>query len=222
MIQTVLFDLDGTIVDTNELIVQSFLHSLEGETPEPLSRELIIPNMGRPLVEQMEFFTGQTEKTQVDALIKKYRTFNLSKHDELVKEFPNVHTVMEKLHANGIKIGIVTSKIRQTTLMGLKLCGLDTFISTIVTVEDVKEAKPHPEGILAALKELGSSPGQAIMVGDSHYDIEAAQNAGVTAVGVTWSWKGRSYLEGYNPDYLIDDMYDLLPIVGLTSDVNAG
>lgn len=218
MIQTVLFDLDGTIVDTNELIVQSFLHSLEGETPEPVSRELIIPNMGRPLVEQMEFFSGRKE---VEALITKYRTFNLSKHDELVKEFPNVRTVMAKLHENGIKIGIVTSKIRQTTLMGLKLCGLDKYVSTIVTVEDVKEAKPHPEGILAALATLGGSPEQALMVGDSHYDIEAAKNAGVLAVGVTWSWKGRTYLEQYNPDYLIDDMFDLLPIVGLASDVES-
>ncbi|TXK83658.1 pyrophosphatase PpaX [Paenibacillus sp. N3.4] len=219
MIQTVLFDLDGTIVDTNELIVQSFLHSLEGETPEPVSRELIIPNMGRPLVEQMEFFTGRKE---VEEIIKKYRTFNLSKHDELVKEFPNVHAVMSTLHEKGIKIGIVTSKIRQTTLMGLKLCGLDSFISTIVTVEDVKEPKPNPEGIFKALKELGSTADQAVMVGDSHYDIEAAQNAGVTAVGVSWSWKGRSYLEQYNPNYLIDDMLELLPIIGLTSDVNAG
>ena len=91
MIRTVLFDLDGTIVDTNELIVQSFLHSLEGETAEPVGRELIIPNMGRPLVEQMEFFTG---KKEVEEIIKKYRTFNLSKHDELVREFPNVRVVM--------------------------------------------------------------------------------------------------------------------------------
>lgn len=218
MIQTVLFDLDGTIVDTNELIVQSFLHSLEGETPEPVSRELIIPNMGRPLVEQMEFFTGRKE---VEALIQKYRTFNLAKHDELVKEFPHVRTVMEKLHQNGIKIGIVTSKIRVTTLMGLKLCGLDSFVSSIVTVDDVKEAKPSPEGIFAALKELGSSPDQAMMVGDSHYDIEAAQNAGVTSVGVSWSWKGRSYLNQYNPDHIIDDMFDLLPLLGISSDVKA-
>lgn len=218
MIQTVLFDLDGTIVDTNELIVQSFLHSLEGQTPEPVSRELIIPNMGRPLVEQMEFFTGRKE---VEELITKYRTFNLSKHDDLVKEFPNVRVVMKKLHENGIKIGIVTSKIRQTTLMGLKLCGLDQYVSTIVTVEDVKEAKPHPEGIIAALKVLGGAPDQAVMVGDSHYDIEAAKNAGVISVGVTWSWKGRSYLEEYKPDHLIDDMFDLLPIVGLASDVDA-
>ncbi|MBD0383915.1 pyrophosphatase PpaX [Paenibacillus sedimenti] len=218
MIRTVLFDLDGTIVDTNELIVQSFLHSLEGETPEPVTRELIIPNMGRPLVEQMEFFTG---KKEVEAIIQKYRTFNLSKHDELVKEFPNVRSVLAKLHASGIKIGIVTSKIRQTTLMGLKLCGLDTYVSTIVTVEDVKEPKPSPEGILAALETLGSSNEETMMVGDSHYDIEAAQNAGVISVGVSWSWKGRTYLETYKPDYLIDDMLELLPIAGLASDVKS-
>ncbi|MDR6555042.1 pyrophosphatase PpaX [Paenibacillus qinlingensis] len=218
MIQTVLFDLDGTIVDTNELIVQSFLHSLEGETPEPVSRELIIPNMGRPLVEQMEFFTGRKE---VEALITKYREFNLSKHDELVKEFPNVRTVMAKLHEKGIKIGIVTSKIRLTTLMGLKLCGLDSYISVIVTVDDVKEPKPSPEGIIAALKELGSKAEEAMMVGDSHYDIEAAQNAGVTSVGVSWSWKGRSYLEQYNPDHIVDDMFDLLPLVGISAEVKA-
>ncbi|KRF04543.1 pyrophosphatase [Paenibacillus sp. Soil766] len=216
MIQTVLFDLDGTIVDTNELIVQSFLHSLEGETPEAISRELIIPNMGRPLVEQMEFFTG---KKEVEALINKYRTFNLAKHDELVQEFPNVRTVMAKLHENGIKIGIVTSKIRQTTLMGLKLCGLAPYVSVIVTVDDVKEPKPSPEGIFAALKELGSSAEETMMVGDSHYDIEAAQNAGVTSVGVSWSWKGRAYLEQYNPDHIVDDMFDLLPLVGISSDV---
>ncbi|MGG1554952.1 pyrophosphatase PpaX [Paenibacillus ferrarius] len=218
MIQTVLFDLDGTIVDTNELIVQSFLHSLEGQTPEPITREIIIPNMGRPLVEQMQMFSGREE---VEELITKYRTFNLSKHDELVREFPHVREVMGKLHASGIKIGIVTSKIRQTTLMGLKLCGLDGFVSTIVTVEDVKEPKPSPEGILAAMKTLGAARETTMMVGDSHYDIEAAKNAGVTAVGVSWSWKGRSYLEKYAPDYLIDDMTELLPIAGLAAEVKA-
>ncbi|MEW9702243.1 pyrophosphatase PpaX [Paenibacillus sp. SI8] len=217
MIQTVLFDLDGTIVDTNELIVQSFLHTFEDQTSNPLTREIIIPNMGRSLVEQMKLFSGQTE---VEHLIQKYRTFNLSKHDELVKEFPHVHQVMAALHKKGLKIGIVTSKIRQTTLMGLKLCGLDPFVSTIVTVEDVKEAKPNPEGILAALETLGGKKEEAVMVGDSHYDIQAAQNAGVTSVGVSWSWKGRSYLEDYQPDHIIDDMLELLPIVGLAPEVD--
>jgi pyrophosphatase PpaX len=215
MIKTVLFDLDGTIVDTNELIVQSFLHSLKGETPEPLTREQIIPNMGRPLIEQMIYFTGRQD---VAAIIDKYRAFNLSKHDELVKEFPHVKSVMAEMHAKGIRIGIVTSKIRKTTLMGLKLCGLHDYVSSIVTVDDVTKPKPDPEGIFLAMKELDGKLGETIMVGDSHYDIDAAKNAGVISVGVSWSWKGRSYLEAFNPDHLINDMNELLPIVGLTGE----
>lgn len=217
MITTVLFDLDGTIIDTNELIVQSFLHSLEGQSIEPITRDHIIPNMGRPLIEQMEFFTGRVD---VNDVLTKYRTFNIAKHDELVKEFPYVHEALAKLNAGGIKIGIVTSKIRKTTLMGLQLMGLEPFISSIVTVEDVEKAKPDPEGILRALRELGSSPNEAIMVGDSHYDIEAAKNAGVGSIGVSWSWKGRSYLEQYKPDHIIDDIRDIFTIIGLTVDAS--
>jgi pyrophosphatase PpaX len=215
MIKTVLFDLDGTIIDTNELIIQSFLHGLQGETPEPLTREHIIPHMGRPLIEQMEYFTG---RQQVDEVITKYRAFNLAKHDELVKEFPHVHSVMKKLFDSGIQMGIVTSKIRKTTDMGLKLCKLDGFVKTVVTVEDVQNPKPDPEGILMAMRTLGSKPEETIMVGDSQYDIEAAQNAGVGSVGVSWSMKGRKHLEEFKPNHIIDDMRELLAIVGLAVD----
>ncbi|MCD1258503.1 pyrophosphatase PpaX [Paenibacillus athensensis] len=217
MTQIVLFDLDGTIVDTNELIVQSFLHCLDGETAEPVTREFIIPNMGKPLVEQLEQFSGRKD---TQSLMEKYRAFNLSNHDSLVREFPHVREVLAELHRRGLKIGIVTSKIRKTTLMGLKLCGLETFVSAIVTVEDVSKPKPDPEGIRLALQELGGTPEEAVMVGDSHYDIEAAQRAGVKAIGVSWSWKGRAYLETFKPDYMIDDMRELLPIVGATVDAS--
>ncbi|OXM85020.1 pyrophosphatase PpaX [Paenibacillus rigui] len=212
MIQTVLFDLDGTIIDTNELIIQSFLHTFEGVTPEPVTREHIIPNMGRPLVEQMQYFTGRTE---VEDLVQKYRAFNVGKHDDLVTEFPRVKETVAQLHAAGIKLGIVTSKVRLTSLMGLKLCGLSDYFQTIVSVDDVQKAKPDPEGIRKAMKELGSSPETTLMVGDSHYDIDAAHNAGVQSAGVAWSMKGIEYLKSYNPTYIIDDITELLPIVGV-------
>ncbi|MFC0211876.1 pyrophosphatase PpaX [Paenibacillus chartarius] len=211
MITTVLFDLDGTIVDTNELIIQSFLHALEGITPEPLTREHIIPNMGRPLTEQMVMFSGRED---VEDIVKKYRSFNVSKHDELVREFPHVREVMAELRSRGLRMGIVTSKIRMTTEMGLKLCGLWDLVETVVTVDDVTKPKPDPEGIHKALAALGGAkPETALMVGDSHYDIEAAQRAGVGAVGVKWSLKGEAYLRQFKPDYLIDDMRQLLDIV---------
>jgi pyrophosphatase PpaX len=211
MITTVLFDLDGTIVDTNELIIQSFLHALQGASVEPVTREVIIPNMGRPLVEQLQMFSG---REQVDELKRKYREFNIAKHDELVREFPHVKEVLAEVRRRGLRIGVVTSKVRMTTEMGLKLAGLRDYVETIVTVEDVQKPKPDPEGIEKALAALGANPGEAAMVGDSHYDIEAAHNAGVTAIGVGWSLKGEAYLRQYRPDAIIADMSELLALVG--------
>ncbi|ULL19368.1 pyrophosphatase PpaX [Paenibacillus sp. H1-7] len=212
MLDTVLFDLDGTIVDTNELIIQSFLHTFEGVTQEPVTREHIIPNMGRPLVEQMKFFTG---RDVVDDLVQKYRKYNVEHHDALVKEFPHVRETLQKLHEAGIKLGVVTSKVRLTTEMGLKLTGLFDYFGTIVTVDDVERPKPDPEGIIKALKQLGSTPDQAMMVGDSHYDVEAAHNAGIPSAAVAWSMKGVEYLKQYNPTYIIDDIREILPIAGV-------
>jgi pyrophosphatase PpaX len=212
MIHTVLFDLDGTIIDTNELIIESYLHAFEGLTPEPMTREYIIPHMGRPLVEQMRLFSG---KDEVDDIILKYRKFNIERHDEFVVEFPFVRETLAKLHAAGIKLGIVTSKIRTTTEMGLKYCGMYEYIDTIVSVDEVERPKPDPEGIRKALKELGSSADGALMVGDSHYDIEAAHNAGIPCAAVAWSLKGIDYLKQYKPAYIIDDIRELFPIVGV-------
>lgn len=145
----------------------------------------------------------------------KYRTFNIEKHDELVTEFTGVRETLGKLHVAGIKMGIVTSKVRITSEMGLRLCGLYDYFDTIVTVEDVKWPKPDPEGIRKALKELDSDAEGSVMVGDSHYDIEAAHNAGIPAVAVAWSLKGIPYLQQYSPTYIIQDIKELLKITGV-------
>jgi pyrophosphatase PpaX len=210
-ITTLLFDLDGTIVDTNELIIQSFLHTLEGVTGEPYTRERIIPHMGFPLLDQLRFFSGLE---QVDELAVKYRKFNLDKHDELVAEFPHVREVLEELARRGIRLGVVTNKMRLTTEMGLKLCGIDRFMETVVTVDDVKRGKPDPEAVLKALELMKAAPEETIMIGDSKYDIIAGQAAGVKTAGVAWSLKGEAHLREFNPDYMLHDMRDLLEIVG--------
>ncbi|SDD52656.1 pyrophosphatase PpaX [Paenibacillus sp. UNCCL117] len=216
MIQTVLFDLDGTILDTNELIIQSFLHTFTGITEEPVTREHIIPNMGRPLLEQMVFFSGREE---VEDLVLKYRAYNIGRHDELVTAFPHVPETLARLKEAGVKLGVVTSKIRKTTEMGLRLTGIYDYFDAIVTVEEVKQPKPDPEGILAALELIGGEASSALMVGDSHYDLEAARRAGIPSVGVSWSLKGTDYLRAYDPTYVIDDIRELLPIVGIEGDI---
>jgi pyrophosphatase PpaX len=160
----------------------------------------------------MQYFSG---RDSVEDLVHKYRTFNIDRHDALVTEFPGVHEVLGKLRAAGIKLGIVTSKVRITSEMGLRLCGLYDYFDSIVTVQDVKWPKPDPEGIRKALKELGSDVEGSLMVGDSHYDIEAAQNAGIPSAAVAWSLKGIPYLERYNPTYIIHDIRELLSITGV-------
>jgi pyrophosphatase PpaX len=212
LIKTILFDLDGTIIDTNELIIATYLHVLAGQSGGPHSRETIIPHMGMPLIEQMMLFTGRSD---VEDMIPVYREFNLRMHDELVREFPHVKDVMAALHEHGIRMGIVTSKIRKTTEMGLNFCKLREYVDAIVSVDDVLQPKPHPEGIHKAMRELDADPDSTLMVGDSFYDIEAAKNAGILSAGVAWSLKGEDYMRELEPDYLLKDMRDLLEIAGV-------
>ncbi|MCL6456573.1 MAG: pyrophosphatase PpaX [Gorillibacterium sp.] len=212
MIDTILFDFDGTIVDTNELIITTFLHVLEGQTPEPFTRELIVPNMGKPLVEQLLMFSGRDE---VGDLVAAYREYSLNMHDEMVREFPHVLEVIRLLHKNGIKLGVVTNKMKLTTDKGLELFGLNKYMDAVITMSEVKVGKPDPEGVRLAIDWLHSDPKRTLMVGDSEYDLQAAKRAGAKSAGVAWSLKGEAYLNRYRPDYMLHDMRELLPIVGI-------
>jgi pyrophosphatase PpaX len=211
-IAAVLFDLDGTIVDTNELIIQSFLHALKGVVPETFGREHIIPSMGMPLTYQMQHFSGRED---VDDLVRAYREYNIARHDEMVELFPGVAEVLPQLRANGFKLGVVTTKMRPTTECALKLLGIYEHMDTIVTLDDVEHAKPHPEPVQKAIRALGSEPAATMMVGDSAVDIESALRAGAVPVGVAWSLKGEAVLREAGAVHVIEDMRQLLALCGL-------
>lgn len=213
MIETVLFDLDGTIIDTNELIISSFLHVFEAQAPGPLTREHIIPHMGTTLEQQLQTFSGGVE--DVNSLVKAYRSFNSLHHDEMVKPFPHVNEVVVRLHRHGLMLGIVTTKIRPSTMMTLEKFDLERFMSAVVTVNDVEHPKPHPEPVLTAVERLGANPATTLMIGDSPVDIQSAKAAGVKAAAVAWSLKGEEKLMEYGPDYILKDMRDLYGIIGL-------
>lgn len=209
---TVLFDLDGTILDTNELIIISFLHALEGVAEEGFSREHIIPSMGAPLVDQMRRFSGLDN---VDHLIDAYREVNLRLHDQYVKLFEQVEEVLADLHADGIKLGVVTTKMRLTTDRGLAFTNIAKYMDVVITIDDVQHAKPHAEPVQKALQGLGADPQRALMVGDSTVDIQSGINAGVKTVGVSWSLKGEQVLREAGAHYIIQSMQELYDIVGL-------
>ncbi|UNK18611.1 pyrophosphatase PpaX [Paenibacillus sp. N3/727] len=211
MIETVLFDLDGTIIDTNELIISSFMHVFEKGPKGPLTREGIIPHMGTTLEYQLQAFSGLDDVSQ---LVPLYRTYNQQHHDEMVRPFPHVNEVVEWLHGQGISMGIVTTKIRPSTLMTLEKFNLEKYMSVVVTVNDVENPKPHPEPVLTAVKSLGCNPETTLMVGDSSVDIQSAKAAGVQAAGVAWSLKGEQLLRDYGADYILKDMRDIFTIIG--------
>lgn len=209
-IDTVLFDLDGTIVDTNELIIASFQHVLD-KHKQPHTREQIIPYMGMTLEQQFQAFSGWQD---VAELVTDYRSFNTVHHDTMVKGFPHVDEVISALKDKGIKVGIVTTKIRPSTMRVLELFGLLKYMDTIVTVQDVTHPKPHPEPVLTAMERLNADPKRTLMVGDSPADIKSAQAAGALSAAVAWSLKGAEELKKYNPDYILEDMFDLYGILG--------
>lgn len=212
MIETVLFDLDGTIIDTNELIISSFLHVFEKRPAGPLTREGIIPHMGTTLEFQLQTFSGEQD---VSKLVPVYRAYNNLHHDDMVRPFPGVNEVVERLHGKGISMGIVTTKIRPSTLMTLERFNLAPYMSTVVTISDVEHPKPHPEPVETAIRQLGANPETTLMVGDSIVDMQSAKAAGAMAAGVAWSLKGEELLREHGADYILYDMKDLYRIIGM-------
>lgn len=210
MIDTVLFDLDGTIVDTNELIISSFMNVMNQPDVSPLTREQIIPHMGLTLEQQLRTFSGQDDVT---SLITAYREYSAIHHDAMVAPFPEVNIVLARLQAEGLKLGVVTTKIRATTEKVLKLFELDQYMQVIITLDDVEHPKPHAQPIERALEALGSSPETTLMVGDSPADLKSAAAAGVRSAGVAWSLKGEAELSKYKPTYILQQMSDLYELV---------
>lgn len=207
---TILFDLDGTLIDTNDLIIQSFLHTLGKYYPNQYKREDVLPFIGPSLKETF----GGIDAERVEEMIKVYREFNLAKHDELVEEYDGVKETVAILKEKGYKLGIVTTKRLDVVKKGLDLTGLAPFFEVIVAFDHVSKLKPDAEPLLKALEQLGSTPEEAIMVGDNFHDILGGKNAGTKTAGVAWTAKGRDYLEQFEPDYMLENMRDLLPIVG--------
>jgi pyrophosphatase PpaX len=211
-IDTILFDLDGTLINTNELIIASYLHTLNTFYPQQFTRKHIVPLMGMRLDET---FLKLVENGPLDKLTETYREHNLAHHEEYVYAFDGVVDTVDALYEQGYKLAIVTTKRRSSVELGLKITGLEPYFTTIVTLDDVQHAKPDPEPVLTALDQLGSSAASAVMVGDSQYDIKAGQNAGVMTAAVAWTIRGKAHLAQFNPDFMVEKMPDLLDIVGV-------
>jgi pyrophosphatase PpaX len=179
---TVLFDLDGTLVDSGAIILASFKHAARTVLARDVEEEQIAALVGGSnLHEQMRVLSP----AHVDELVRVYREHNRPLHDEL-EAFEGVEELMEMLSEQGRKLGIVTAKGRQTVDLAFAVLSLERYFDTVVTADMTERHKPDPAPVLKALELLESEPADAAFVGDSPYDIAAGKAAGVFTVAVSW------------------------------------
>lgn len=208
-VKALLFDFDGTLLNTNELIIQTFMHVLNERFPGQFSPKDCLKFIGPSLKQTFNDIAPGEE----EALIAKYRAWNIEHHDELVSQYPDVVSTLEQLKAQGIRLAIVSTKRNDTIDRGLSILGATHLFDVRIGTDDVHNVKPDPEPVLLALERLGINKDDAIMIGDNSHDIEAGHRAGVRAAGVAWAIKGEAYLQQYQPEYILHHMTDLLDIV---------
>lgn len=206
-LESILFDMDGTLIDTNELINESFRHTFQEYCLTYTREEMLLFN-GPPLTETF----NNIFPDKADEMIQTYRKHNFANHARYVKAFPHVREVVQRLQKQNIKMAVVSTKLRESIQLGLAHAGLDDLFTTIVGLDDVTHAKPHPESIYRAMAMLDADWETTLMVGDNYHDIEAGQNAGIRSAGVAWSMKGKEFLQKYHPTYILEDMWDILKI----------
>jgi len=179
---TVLFDLDGTLVDSGAIILASFKHAARTVLARDVEEEQIAALVGGSnLHDQMRVLSP----AHVDELVRVYREHNRPLHDEL-EAFDGVEELIETLSGQGRKLGIVTAKGRQTVDLAFAVLSLESYFDAVVTADMTDRHKPDPAPVLKALELLESEPADAAFVGDSPYDIAAGKAAGVFTVAVSW------------------------------------
>lgn len=210
-IKGILFDLDGTLIDTSNLIIRSFQHTFMHHYGRTLTPQEIYAFFGKPLRAAMEYYGAD----KVEELIKTYREYNLLYHDELTTGFANVPDTIRKLYNHGICMAIVTSKTKKTAIRGLKLFDMDKYFLTVIGHEECQKHKPDPEPVLRALAEIKLAPEECLMVGDSPFDLASARAAGVKTAAVRWTQIDWEQLLAEKPDYELALIEELLAICNI-------
>ncbi|MDR0308489.1 MAG: HAD-IA family hydrolase [Coriobacteriales bacterium] len=190
--KAILFDLDGTLIDTRELILDSFYAACDEVVGYRLPAESILRLVGIPLVEQMaELFPGHEQ-----AMVEAYRRNNALRHDDLVAGFPGTQAALDELAGRGLPMAVVTSKLHKFAMKGLEFFDLQVYFQFVIGSDDSTMHKPNPEPLLIAADRLGLEPEECFYIGDSPYDMRAAVAADMKAIGVEWGmFSPKSLLE---------------------------
>lgn len=209
-VEVVLFDLDGTLIDTLDLIRESMRYTTQTVLGEALPDDVLMHNVGVPLIVQMREF----DEVRADEMLKVYREHNWRVHDALVKEYPGVEPALQALIGRGLRLGVVTSKARSVAERGLERFDLGPFFDLIVSYDDVPVHKPDPFPLAFAAEQLGVATDRCAYVGDSPHDMSAASAAGCVAIAATWGVSSRERLVVAGAEYEVASMEDVVLLFG--------
>jgi len=202
----ILFDLDGTLIDTIELILSSARHAFEEWPVRPTDDEWV-RGIGTPLVQQLRAYAANDD--EVALLLARYRRYQNEHHDRLTRCYDDVPDVIAALADRGHQMAVVTSKASPIAHQSLAFVGLDHFFPVVVGYDDTARHKPDPEPVRVALSRLGVSPDDAVFVGDSPHDIFAGNGADVMTIAALWGPFDRETLADARPDHFIECMAEL-------------
>jgi pyrophosphatase PpaX len=210
-IRTVLFDLDGTLIDSLRLILDSYHHTLAQHGLPPRTDAEWLKGVGTPLTVQLAEWRDQIGT--LEAMIATYREYNLTHHDRMVSVYPGVLNAVRALRSRGRQTGLVTSKNRHGALRGLSLVGLEALMDVMVCADEVSNPKPHPEPVQKAVILLGADPTATLYVGDSVHDMHSGRAAGVLTAAALWGPFQKEHLEEAAPNYWLEKPEDLVALV---------
>jgi pyrophosphatase PpaX len=204
----VLFDLDGTVVDSGGMILASMRHATSAVLAREIPDDELMAAVGGPgLADQMRAFAPE----RVDELMRVYRAHNEPLHDQL-ESCAGIDSVIAELSSQGRRLGLVSAKRRATVELAFAHVPLGHYFEVIVGGDDTERQKPSPDPLLYALDRLGARPEDAAYVGDSPYDMQAARSGGLFAVGVTW---GRIHQREAlaDADTIVEEPEELLAVL---------
>lgn len=205
----VLFDIDGTLTSTNQLIFDTFNFILNKYSGKTLSSKEIIAMFGPPEETILEeLYADRYHQVQAD-----YYNYYEVNHQRMVSLYPGILQLLEELHAAGAIIGAFTGKGRKCALITLEQTEIVDYFQLVVTGSDVRQHKPHHEGILQFMETFQLAPEEVVMIGDATADIIAARNAGVAVYSVVWDSYGKQDVLAMNPDnvfYTVTELRDSL------------
>ncbi len=210
--KAVLFDFDGTIMDTNKIILGSWDHLFNKMTGHPADRSKVVKTFGEILRDTMLYMLPGRDP---DECVMTYREYQMKIWDEPIYMFDGVDGMLRALKDAGILLGLVTSRVWSSTKNGFYKFDCADLIDAIVSADDTHVHKPDPYPVQLCLEKLGVSKDEALYVGDSRFDILCGNNAGVDTCAVNWSicFPPEDRTGAQKPDFEIDSPADLLSLV---------